>query len=181
MANLTFPGELLSRSPAERWQSFQGFTMAHPQLQKAKDALMTAIEDAAPGSLVFVFGPTGVGKTTLRLRAEQLITQRMLPELESDPGRLPYVSVEAIAPETGIFSWKEHFRRMLASVDEPLIDSKVSAPEFIAKRDTKWYQVPDSSVMRTRLRYAVEQALSFRRPKAVFLDEAQHLAKMSSG
>ena len=133
MANITFPGELLSRPPAERLQYFQGFTMAHPQLQDAKDALMTAIEDAAPGSLVFVFGPTGVGKTTLRLRAEQLITQKMLPELDSDPGRLPYVSVEAIAPETGIFSWKEHFRRMLASVDEPLIDSKVSAPEFIAK------------------------------------------------
>ena len=181
MANLTFPGELLSRPPADRLQYFQSFTMAHPQLQDAKDALMTAIEDAAPGSLVFVFGPTGVGKTTLRLRAEQLITQKMLPELESDPGRLPYVSIEAIAPETGIFSWKEHFRRMLASMDEPLIEFKVSAPEFTAKRDSMWYEVPSSMVMSTRLRHAVEQALSFRRPKAIFLDEAQHLAKMSSG
>lgn len=181
MANSTFPGELLSRPPAERLQYFQGYTMAHPQLQDAKDALMTAIEDAAPGSLVFVFGPTGVGKTTLRLRTEQLITQKMLPELESDPGRLPYVSIEAIAPETGIFSWKEHFRRMLASMDEPLIEFKVSAPEFTAKRDSMWYEVPSSMVMSTRLRHAVEQALSFRRPKAIFLDEAQHLAKMSSG
>jgi Cdc6-like AAA superfamily ATPase len=181
MANLRFPGELLCRPPAERLQYFHGFTMAHPQLHEAKGALMTAIDDAAPGSLVFVFGPTGVGKTTLLLRAEQLITQKMLPELESDPGRLPYVSVEAIAPETGIFSWKEHFRRVLASMDEPLIDFKVSAPEFTAKRDSKWYEVPNSMVMSTRLRHAVEQALSFRRPKAVFLDEAQQLAKMSSG
>ena len=179
--NSTFPRELLGQPPPERLQYFQGFTMAHPHLQGAKDALITAIEDAAPGSLVFVFGPTGVGKTTLRLRAEQLITEKMLPELESDPGRLPYVSVEAIAPETGIFSWKEHFRRILSSMDEPLIDFKVSAPEFTPKRDSKWYDVPNAVVMSTRLRHAVEQALLFRCPKAVFLDEAQHLAKMSSG
>lgn len=181
MDNSTFPRELLSQPPAERLRYFQGFAMAHPQLQDAKDALLTAMEDAAPGSLVFVFGPTGVGKTTLRLRAEQLITQKMLPELESDPGRLPYVSVEAIAPETGIFSWKEHFRRMLASMDKPLIDFKIAASEFTPKRDSKWYEVPNSMVMSTRLRHAVEQALCYRRPKAVFLDEAQHLAKMPSG
>jgi Cdc6-like AAA superfamily ATPase len=180
-SRLYFPNELLSRPPAERLKYFQGFTMAHPVLQEAKDALITAVEDAAPGSLVFVFGPTGVGKTTLRLRTEQLITEKMLPELAADPGRLPYISVEAIAPETGIFSWKEHFRRMLASMDEPLIDFKIVAPELTDKRDSKWYQVPDSKVMSTRLRHAVEQALCFRRPKAVFLDEAQHLAKMSSG
>lgn len=181
MADLTFPNGLLNRPPAERLKYFQGFTMAHPRLQEAKDVLMTAVEDAAPGSLVFVFGPTGVGKTTLRVRAEQLLAQKMLPELEIDPGRLPYVSVEAVAPETGIFSWKEHFRRILASMDEPLIDSKVVTPKLADKRETQWYQAPDSRVMSTRLRNAVEQALSFRRPKAVFLDEAQHLAKMPSG
>ena len=77
MADFTFPSELLNRPPAERLKYFQGFTMAHPLLQEAKDALITAVEDAAPGSLVFVFGPTGVGKTTLRMRAEQLITEKV--------------------------------------------------------------------------------------------------------
>ena len=93
MADSTFPQELLNQPPAERLQYFDRFTMAHPRLQETRDALMTAIEDAAPGSLVFVFGPSGVGKTTLRLRAEQLLIQKMLPELDESIGSRMYSRV----------------------------------------------------------------------------------------
>jgi len=181
MADSAFPQELLSQPSAERLQYFHRFTMAHPQLQETKDALMTAIEDAAPGSLVFVFGPSGVGKTTLRLRAEQLLIQKMLPELDADPGLLPYVSIEAMAPDSGVFNWKEHFRRILVSMEEPFIGFRAVLPLPAPKPDSSWFQMPNSMGMSSRLRYTVEQALSHRRPQAVFLDEAQHLAKMPTG
>ena len=73
-----------SRKPDDsdsRLQRFRAFTVAHPRLVEAKEALVNAIRGAEPNSLIFVFGPTGVGKTTLRMKTERLITEEMLTEL----------------------------------------------------------------------------------------------------
>jgi len=110
------------------------YTVAHPRLLKVKDALMNAINGAEPNSLIFVFGPTGVGKTTLRLKAEQLITTELLNELHEDRMRIPVVSVEATAPESGSFNWRDHYKRLLRQLDEPLIDYKVNRPRRQAVR-----------------------------------------------
>ena len=57
---------------------FRSFTMAHPQLKEVAMALRKAIEDCGTGLFLgFVYGPTGVGKTTLRLRLEKPITKTL--------------------------------------------------------------------------------------------------------
>jgi energy-coupling factor transporter ATP-binding protein EcfA2 len=117
-----------SRKPDDsdsRLVRFRTFTVAHPRLVEAKEALVNAIRGAEPNSLIFVFGPTGVGKTTLRLKTEQLITAEMLSELREDCTRIPVVSVEAVAPESGSFNWRDHYKRLLHQLDEPLIDHKL--------------------------------------------------------
>jgi putative ribosome biogenesis GTPase RsgA len=63
-----FPADLLTRPCEERLEYFRAYTVAHPLLVEAKDRLMAAISESEPNSLVFVFGPTGVGKTTLRIK-----------------------------------------------------------------------------------------------------------------
>ena len=68
-----------------RLDRFRAYTVAHPRLVKAKDALMNAIRGAEPNSLIFVFGPAGVGKTTLRLKTEQLITTELLNRTSGRP------------------------------------------------------------------------------------------------
>jgi len=109
-----------------RLERFRSFTVAHPRLVQAKEALMNAIRGAEPNTLIFVFGPTGVGKTTLRLKTEQLIAAEMLNELREDRSRIPVVSVEAVAPESGSFNWRDHYKRLLHQLDEPLIDHKLN-------------------------------------------------------
>ena len=164
-----------------RLEHFRSFTVAHPRLVQAKEALMNAIRGAEPNSLIFVFGPTGVGKTTLRLKTEQLIVAEMLNELREDRSRIPVVSVEAVAPESGSFNWRDHYKRLLHQLDEPLIDHKLNrqAEESITAPAIRF--MPTSRAVGTEYRYAVEQAVRYRRPVAVMIDEAQHLGKIPSG
>src|SRR5580692_3062054 len=82
---------------------FQAFTVAHPYLVAAKDSLIAAIRESEPNSIVMVFGPTGVGKTTLRIRIEQILMQELQAELKVNRSRIPVASVEAIAPDSGSF------------------------------------------------------------------------------
>jgi len=170
-----FPRSLLMEPWSARLAHFQRYTVAHPRLIEAKQKLVAAIQNSEPNSLVFVFGPTGVGKTTLRLKAEQILAAELRAELELDRGRLAVVSVEAIAPESGSFSWRDHFKRILLQMNEPLIECKQELTAFVVRSPAR--PKPTTG----EYRYGVEQALRFRRPAAVMIDEAQHIAKIASG
>src|SRR5919108_6451920 len=172
-----FPRTLLMEPWSARLAHFQRYTVAHPRLIEAKEKLVAAISESEPNSLVFVFGPTGVGKTTLRLKAEQVISKELRSGLEHDRGRIPVVGVEAIAPESGRFCWSDHFKRLLLAMNEPLADCKRDPETLYKRRDSTF----GSKSTAAEYRHAVEQALRFRRPAAVMIDEAQHLAKMASG
>jgi energy-coupling factor transporter ATP-binding protein EcfA2 len=175
-----FPREILSQPWAARLEYFKGYTMAHPRLVATRDALLGAIHERAPNSLILVLGPTGVGKTTLRMKIEHLLITELLAELRADPGRLPVVSVECAAPESGVFSWRDHFRRLLVQMDEPLLDYKLDPGTslHIGSRVVRF--MPNAKAVGSEYRHAAERALCFRRPVAVMLDEAQHLASVGS-
>ena len=168
-------------SPESRLDRFRAYTVAHPRLVETKEKLVNAIRGAEPNSLIFVFGPTGVGKTTLRLKIEQLIASELLRELREDLTRIPVVSVEAVAPESGSFNWRDHYTRLLHQLDEPLIDRKLNRQPEAASLGPTLRFMPASRAVGSEYRYAVEQAIRYRRPVAVMIDEAQHLGKIASG
>jgi len=172
-----FPRALLKQSIAERDQYFRSYTVAHPNLKTANEDLASAIREAIPGSLILVCGPSGVGKTTLRLRTEQRITTELLAELNSDPGRLPVVGIEAISPDVGNFNWKQFYTIVLEALDEPCITHKVKLPS----QDNGHERIKQRIHGTNDLRHATEQAIKYRKPVSLLIDEAQHLAKMSSG
>lgn len=176
-----FPRDLLTQPWTARVEYFKSYTMAHPRLVEAREALLGAIYESAPNSLILVLGPTGVGKTTLRIKAEQLLTAAMSVDLEADPGRLPVVSVECIAPDSGAFSWRDHFRRLLLQMEEPLLDHKLHPGKSIHIANRTVPFMPNAKAAGTEYRHAAEGALCFRRPVAVMLDEAQHLARVGPG
>jgi len=176
-----FPRELLSQPWPARLEYFRAYTMAHPRLLAAREALLDAIHGRAPNSLIFVLGPTGVGKTTLRAKIEQMLTMEMLPELQANPGQLPVVSVECIAPELGSYSWRDHFVRLLHQMNEPLIDRKLNMESTTRTGERVMNYLPNPRAAGAEFHHAAEQAIRFRRPVAVLLDEAQHLARIGSG
>ena len=157
----------------ERLERFQCLTVAHPRLLAARDQLMDVIDGSLPGSLILVLGPTGVGKTTLRCKLEQFLAEQMASVLIADPGRLPFVSVEATVPEASRFRWRDYFSQFLAGAREPLIERKVPL--------NCDYLPPTGSLTGSQLEQAAVQLLRYRRPAAVFIDEAQHLSRVASG
>ena len=181
MSDHAFPRELLDQPPETRLAYFKSFTIAHPLLRDADAALKQAIREPAGRSLIFVYGPTGVGKTTLRRRVEKHLKESMMEALRQDPGILPAVSMEAAAPDSSQFSWKDYYRRALIALDEPLIDCKLTHQIRSSFRDGFSRALSDPRVPGLELRMALEGALIHRRPAAFFIDEAQHLAKMKSG
>lgn len=180
----SFPRELLNQPSSARLAYFRALTIGHPLLLQVYDDLRLAIRDSAPGSIILVQGPAGVGKTTLLQRVEKDLTEQLLPELAQDVERLPVVRIDAIAPESGNFNWKDYFRRLLIALHEPesLIDRKVIPNQSGATSQSSALRlISHESAVSSRLRHAVEQTLRRRRPLAVLVDDAQHLAIMGSG
>ena len=181
MPDCAFPPDLLEQPPEARLGYFKSFTIAHPLLREADAALKQAIQEPTGWSLIFVYGPTGVGKTTLRLRVEKHLKESMIEALRQDPGIMPVVSLEAPAPDSSQFSWKDYYRRALIALEEPLVDRKLTHAAHASFRSASGRALSDPIVPGIELRLALESGLIHRRPKAFFIDEAQHLAKMKSG
>lgn len=84
-----------TQTAAELLTNFKQYTMAHPKLKTMHEQVLRAIREPAGSSLLFILGPTGVGKTTLISRLMQQITLNLLPELEQDRERIAVAGIEA--------------------------------------------------------------------------------------
>jgi predicted ATPase len=112
-----FPVNLLTQSKADRLAYFKSYTIAHPALKKLDARLKRIIEEPGDAGLIFVYGPTGVGKSTLMDR----VAARL--EVEDAPGSgratLPVLELEASAPEQGNFHWGQFYRQALIELETP--------------------------------------------------------------
>jgi AAA domain len=176
-----FPRELLQQPVASRLAYFKQYTVLHPKLKEAKEALLSAIQEPGGASIIFIFGPTFVGKTTLRLGVQKELIEAALPSLETDRGRIPVVGMELKPPETRNFSWKDYCTNALIALEEPLIDYKINYDVQGISRNNAGELIIQNRVTAHDRRRALGNALSHRRPAIFFIDEAQHLAKIASG
>ena len=167
----SFPPELLAQPAGARLEYFeQRCLISHPRLQEALDAIIQATcppgEGASvrrPGTIVLVIGPSRVGKTTLIRLLEERLTSMSQAQLLSDPSFIPFASILAAGTGTNRFEWAEYYRAVLRALQDPFVDGKVAR------------------IRARELREAMETALKERKPLAIIVDEAHHLAEAVRG
>ena len=93
-------------------QSFKR-TIAHPHLEATDKALRRAIQEPGGASIINVFGPARVGKSTMKNHVMRTIILEMLALLQQDKERVPLLSLMAKPPLSGYFNWKVFFRTVL--------------------------------------------------------------------
>src|SRR6266436_4839235 len=176
-----FPRDLLTQPIASRLRYFETKVVAHQRLKEVHATLLHAIRHPAGASLILVFGPTGVGKTTLRQRIERQLLEDAVTGSTSNPGHIPVATMEAASPDTGSFHWKDYYTRALLALDEPFITDKITYDVRDMHRDEQGRLVIERNLTIPDLRRALEKTLLYRQPRAFIVDEAQHFRKMSSG
>jgi hypothetical protein len=175
-----FPKELLAKPAEARLAYFEReVIIAHPRLAEVHSELVRVIRWPAGASLVFVYGPTGVGKTTLRLGVQKKLIEEAMPDVGKDPGRIPVAGMEVISPGSGRFNWKDYYARALEALSEPLVARKLEPNRPEPGRDGYGQSMRYGTEQ--ALRKALEECLRHRQPMAFFNDEAQHFKKVSGG
>lgn len=178
-----FPIELLAQSKKVKLTYFENYIIEHPYLDEAVNKLKLFVKTPGESRVIFIYGPAGVGKTTLRSLIEKWVIENSLSELETDRGRIPVASVEVALHKGTNFNPKDHIKRCLFALHEPeeFIDHKIDYGVKGIYRNNQGQIVVEPNVLETNLGWALEQALKHRRPYIFFIDEFHHMLKMASG
>src|SRR5258708_21908156 len=112
----SFPRELLDQSPSERLIYFKSYTIAHPFVQRANKEIWDALQEPGGALMIFIVGPTGVGKTTLWEHINQRLTEAAQARMLQDPDHMPVINLYAMAPSSRQFRWPDFYTRALMAV-----------------------------------------------------------------
>lgn len=113
--------------------------------------------------MVLLIGPSRVGKSTLIRLLEERLLAKTKELMMADSSFIPFASILAAGAGTNRFEWSESYRAGLRALGDPFVDGR------IARIRTK------------ELREAMETALKERKPLAIIVDEAHHLAEAARG
>ncbi len=152
-------------------------------LAKVDRELMRAIREPAGFAHVLLYGPSGVGKTTMIRQITQRLNKipskrNTMPSVATNGDNLsplPLLLLETRPPDGAAFNRADYYRTALKLLGEPFYERRVLVNidseqtwEKKGRSKTKAAQFNDSP----ELRNALEDALSRRGVQAVILDEA---------
>lgn len=159
---------------------YRDIISGHPHFNTAYKKLRKAIRHAVIGNLIFLFGPTGVGKSTLLKYLIREILKELNEETSADASILPIVRIEVDYPSSRQFSWIEFYRSGLKALQEPLIDKKLQNMPARSRIDLMTKDLEHNAPGHA-LKVAFFNALSKRKVKILLFDEAHHFAKGFEG
>ncbi|WP_042142797.1 AAA family ATPase [Paucisalibacillus sp. EB02] len=171
-----FPRDLLLQPVGERINYFKKKSVAHPTLVNSYINLMEKVEVVEEGKVLLVYGPSGVGKTTLFAKVKNEYLQRYHDEMVKDKGLIPVLAIEAFANEDGKFDWINFYTEALEELKDILIDEKRLPLNELG------VELPNNPNEKTKrkLRKSLENAIKCRKVKVILIDEAQHLTKVGN-
>jgi energy-coupling factor transporter ATP-binding protein EcfA2 len=173
------PHHVLSRQ--EKLDLFRDCTVVHPHLKRAYEEFGDAVNNPGGASIIFLFGPTGVGKTTLLRQIMKVMVSEKTARLERDLDYLPVATAEAHAPESGSFDWKVYYQSVLASLAE-FPASNYSIPNRSKLKKNRSYQrnIGSKNSHLSTLREQVIVNIQHRELVVFLTDEAQRFSKLAS-
>ena len=173
--------DLLAASDTEKINYFTHFTVVHRLLKQAYEEFLDAVNNPGGASLILLFGPTGVGKTTLLTQVMKIIFEQNQALMMQDRAYLPIAGIEARSPDSGSFDWKDYYKSVLISVSEPFADYKVSTSSSRVYGNGSEQKIVKVKPNLVQLRADVEHIFKQRQLIVFLVDEAQRFAKIASG
>ena len=160
----------MARMPPEaraRLEAFKAVKVKHPRLEEVDRVVTQTIEEPAGSTHLLLYGPSGVGKSTVTKR----LTERFVAA-ERDQAIIPVVWVEARPSDTGVYARLDYYRQVLAALqDHAAVKDRLMHLALTARPSRKRLDAGEWLDMREAVVYALELL----RVQVVFVDEAQHL------
>jgi len=156
----------------DRLDQFKAFAARHPLLDLVEREVLHAIWEPAGFAYLLVYGPSGVGKSTM---IHHIVRRLNTPA--RDTGHHPLLLLEVRPPDGALLHRTDYYRTALrhlgqTSFERRLMVDRNTEPAWEKKGGrrtaSRYHDDPE-------LRYALEDALRRQQVRAVVLDEAQHL------
>lgn len=128
-----FLASCLSLEAQEKLTLFKEYAVSHPHLAQIDQALMRALVEPAGFAHVLVYGPSGVGKTTMinhlakrlnELETASRIDQRTRTSKANFP-QSPLLLLETRPPDGGAFNRADYYRTALKQLGEPFYERRL--------------------------------------------------------
>jgi hypothetical protein len=155
------------------------YVTPHPTLDNAVNKTIAFLNSPITERLIFVCGPSGVGKKEFIKNMTNHATNEFASSCLDSPGYIPIVNVEATAPEQGSFNFTNLWKQTLANLNEPLIDSKVSYT-IENRPNLNGQYVPYSKMTKADYQEVLVNALNFRGVKVMIINEAHHMLRVAT-
>lgn len=156
-------------------------TLEHAHFRAWNQEAQVCITHASKGTLIFVVGPSGAGKSTLRSHLERTSYRTDDHSLRN---QIPLVSVLAANAESGYFSSKDFYNRLLDQVGDPFRragvlvgdqQAKAMTPEQLAFLGEGFWSSIRVPMTETKIRRAFEYLAKAVHVQTIFIDEAQSM------